>query len=115
MDKKKADQLASPEKTQRNTITTTNAPTKVSRILAFLVEGGSLNRFEAERLGDHCLNSTISALKNNWGIVFVCRDEKVTTHWGKSCHVTRYSLPDSRLDEARQVLEFMVAGRGCAA
>lgn len=71
MNKKKADQQASPQRSERNTITVANAPTKTSRILAYLVAGGSLNRFEAERLGDHCLNSTISALKHNWGSISI--------------------------------------------
>ncbi|MNR59524.1 hypothetical protein D3C85_1807950 [compost metagenome] len=79
------------------------------------MEGGSLNRFEAERLGDHCLHSTISALANRYGLLFIRRNEKVSTNWGDACDVVRYSLPESDLKVARQVLEFMVAGRRCAA
>lgn len=41
MNKKKADQQASPQRSGRNTITVANAPTKTSRILAYLVAGGS--------------------------------------------------------------------------
>lgn len=37
--------------------------TKRDAILAALRSGRGLNRFEAERLGDHCLNSTVSALR----------------------------------------------------
>lgn len=115
MDKKRADQQASPQKSQRNTITVANAPTKASRILAYLVAGGSLNRFEAERLGDHCLNSTISALKHNWGIDFLVVPERVPTRWGKGCDVNRYSIPESRRKRAQRALAMMTLNRRVAA
>ncbi|WP_371231477.1 hypothetical protein ACAW63_02605 [Pseudomonas sp. QE6] len=115
MDKKKADQQASPQVSQRNNITVANAPTKLSRVLAHLVAGGSLNRFEAERIGDHCLNSTISALANNWGIEFKRLPERVPTHWGKDCDVIRYSIPQSQLKRAQRALAMMVCDRRRAA
>ncbi|HEP9601796.1 TPA: hypothetical protein VDV81_001547 [Pseudomonas aeruginosa] len=115
MDKKKADQQASPQRSERNTITVANAPTKASRILAYLVAGGSLNRFEAERLGDHCLNSTISALKHNWGIDFDIVPERVPTRWGKGCDVNRYSIPESRRKRAQRALAMMTLNRRVAA
>ncbi|TLP74750.1 hypothetical protein FEA48_11085 [Pseudomonas nitroreducens] len=115
MDKKKADQQASPQNSQRNTITVANAPTKLSRVLAFLVAGGSLNRFEAERLGDHCLNSTISALKHNWGIHFQILPERVPTRWGKYCDVNRYSISESQLKRAQRALSMMTLNRRAAA
>lgn len=115
MDKKNADQQASPQNSQRNTITVANAPTKLSRVLAFLVAGGSLNRFEAERIGDHCLNSTISALKHNWGIDFLVVPERVPTRWGKSCDVNRYSIPESRRKRAQRALAMMTLNRRVAA
>ena len=40
----------------------TAAPTKEAVVLRALYEG-SLNRFEAERIGDHCVNSTVSELR----------------------------------------------------
>ncbi|WP_407733087.1 hypothetical protein [Pseudomonas citronellolis] len=115
MDKKKADQQASPQNSQRNTITVANAPTKLSRVLAFLVAGGSLNRFEAERIGDHCLNSTISALAHNWGIEFQRQPERVPTRWGKDCDVIRYSIPASQLKRAQRALAMMATTRRATA
>ncbi|MBV7586880.1 hypothetical protein KW851_28895 [Pseudomonas sp. PDM33] len=112
---KKADQQASPQCSERNTITVANAPTKVSRILAYLVAGGSLNRFEAERLGDHCLNSTISALKHDWGIHFQALPERVPTRWGKSCDVKRYSIPEPQRARAQRALSMMTLNRRVAA
>jgi len=38
-------------------------PSKTMSILAYFLAGATLNRFEAEPLGDHCLNSTISELR----------------------------------------------------
>jgi hypothetical protein len=50
----------------------------------------SLNRFEAERFGDHCLHSTVSTLKNQ-GHVIVNVWETVNTRF-KPTRVKRYSL-----------------------
>src|SRR5690606_2202371 len=36
---------------------------KWKRILKCMADAGHLTRFDAERLGDHCLNSTISRLQ----------------------------------------------------
>jgi hypothetical protein len=62
--------------------------TKESMILTVMREGQSLNRFEAERLGDHCLHSTISTLRNK-GYEFTDRWEWVRTRFGET-HVKRY-------------------------
>ncbi len=39
------------------------AELKWRRILVFFAQGGRLTRFDAEKLGDHSLNSTISNLE----------------------------------------------------
>ena len=49
---------------------TTKPLSKSARILKVMLDGGSLNRFDAEPVGDHCLNSTISTLKKSLWIVF---------------------------------------------
>lgn len=43
----------------------TNHTTKIDRVLAALKMPGGLNRFQAERIGDHCLNSTVAALRED--------------------------------------------------
>jgi hypothetical protein len=63
--------------------------TKESIILATLRAGQSLNRFEAESLGDHCLHSTIATLRNK-GYLFHDEWEYVLTRFGKEVHVKRY-------------------------
>ena len=68
---------------------TNDAKSKIARILIYLLNGGSLHRFEAERLGEHCLNSTISTLANRYGLNFHRASESVQNKWGAPCYVTR--------------------------
>jgi hypothetical protein len=66
---------------------------KHATILKAFLEGRSLNRFEAEALHDHCLNSTVSALQNNFGILIDRHWETVPCFNGKaSARVNRYRL-----------------------
>lgn len=86
-----------------------NAPSKASRILAFmLLPGNSLNRFEAERLGDHCLNSTISRFSNDHDLQFRRTSEQVPNAWGDPRPVIRYRLLDCQREKALAVLALMV-------
>ncbi|WP_409302882.1 hypothetical protein [Pseudomonas sp. KCJK8993] len=96
-------QRSSPSQGQSST----ESATKIARILAHLLTGASANRFEAEDLGDHCLNSTISVLANRHGLIFKRQPERVPNRWGKPGIVNRYSLPASEHDKARQVLAYL--------
>lgn len=85
-----------------------HAPTKISRVLAYLRHFGSLNRFEAARLvGDSCLNSTIPVLEGSYGLVFMHIPEKSPNNWGSPCEVTRYSLPAAEYEKADAALALM--------
>jgi hypothetical protein len=64
--------------------------TKEGTILAIMRAGHSLNRFEAERFGDHCLHSTIATLRGK-GYQFFDQWEWVPTRFGREVHVKRYS------------------------
>lgn len=64
--------------------------TKLARILAILRSGRSLNRFEAEAYGDHCLNSSVSALRADGNLIHG-EWERVPTRFGKKARVLRYS------------------------
>lgn len=99
----RSEEQSSPRKAD----STTKAPSKTARILSHLLAGASLNRFEAERLGDHCLNSTISALANVYLLSFKRQPERVPNRWGAPCNVTRYSLPPSEYKRACAVLASM--------
>lgn len=82
---KNAPKTESPESAKRQI-----KYTKESRILALLSER-SLNRFEAEAYGDHCLNSTISKLRAKGHIIHGEREE-VPTRFDDSTQVMRYHL-----------------------
>lgn len=64
--------------------------TKLARILAILRSGRSLNRFEAEAYGDHCLNSSVSALRADGNLIHD-QWERVPTRFGRKARVKRYS------------------------
>ncbi|MCU4674292.1 helix-turn-helix domain-containing protein [Catenovulum sp. 2E275] len=66
---------------------------KVGRVLYYLYQGGTLNRFEAgTKLHDTCLNSTISELKKKLGIIIDSHFEVITGYQGQKTKVKRYSL-----------------------
>ncbi|MFA7666366.1 MAG: helix-turn-helix domain-containing protein [Burkholderiaceae bacterium] len=63
--------------------------TKINRILNILRSGISLNRFEAARLGDSCLNSTVAVLRaEGFNIVGVW--EEVPNRFGGKTRCKRY-------------------------
>lgn len=68
--------------------------TKIGRILAEL-RVRSLNRFEAERIGDHCLHSTVAHLRAE-GHVIVDQWEEVPTRFGRPVRVKRYHFAGGR-------------------
>jgi hypothetical protein len=64
--------------------------TKESMILSAMRAGQSLNRFDAERLGDHVLPSTVAILRAK-GHLILGSWEKVPTRFGRTVRVRRYS------------------------
>lgn len=90
-----------------NDSTTTEGPSKIARVLAYFLTGASLNRFEAELIGDHCLPSTISDLVHDHGLSLNRMQERVPNRWGTPCNVTRYSLPADQYKPARAVLMYL--------
>lgn len=69
-----------------------NLQGKELAVYRYMVEHGSINRFEAVQVGDWCLNSTISVLRNRKGIKIVDKYEKVPTKWGRDTTAKRYKL-----------------------
>jgi hypothetical protein len=85
-------------------IKTIRPGTKEFMILNVLAADRSLNRFEAARLHDTCLNSTISTLQSK-GLCIHREWEKVPCVNGtKVVTVCRYSLPADELPKARRLL-----------
>lgn len=87
------------------------ADTKIARILDHLANGGSLNRFDAERLGDHCLNSTIAVLSGTYALNFIRQREKVPNRFGSATPVLRYRLSEKEQARARKLLA-VLKGKG---
>lgn len=85
-------------------MSTPKPESKKARMLRFFVAGTSLNTFEAEPLGDHCLNSTVSTLSNNYGLEFHRQWETVPSRFSKSTRVVRYRLAESSMDTAHTLL-----------
>lgn len=65
---------------------------------------GSLNRFEAERIGDHCLHTTVSTLSGKYGLRFERDWEAVPTRFGVRARVKRYWLATASRDAADGIL-----------
>ena len=82
---------ASPDKAAPRSETTSRHCTKKDAIRFALRHPHGLNRFEAERLGDHCLNSTVAelradgcAIRSQWEVVptrFNPRGVRVLRYW----------------------------------
>lgn len=79
--------------------------TKQATVLHYLTFDGSLNRFEAERINDHCLHSTISVLTNNYGIHFDRHFEEVPNNLGTLTRVKRYKVAPEGLEKAIKLLK----------
>ena len=80
-------------------------PKKIERILQALTDPKGLNRFEAEVIGCHCLNTTISALKRNHGLKASREWEEVPNRFGGITKCKRYWISASNLERANKLLE----------
>ncbi len=72
-----------------------NSHTTLGRITEAIKQPRCLNRFGAEKLGDHCLNSTVAVIRESCGDLLVQRWETVTTRLSPDgVRVYRYWLID---------------------
>lgn len=78
--------------------------TKQGRILRVLADGASLNRFEAERIGDHTLPSTISAIQSQHGLTISRVSERVPNNYGTATTCARYFLTRANMRKALRIL-----------
>lgn len=65
---------------------------KLQTLLIYFYEGGSLNRFEAEKLGCHCLNTSVHDIYRKWGLRLLRKTEKVPTRFRAKVRCCRYWL-----------------------
>ena len=78
--------------------------TKKFNIIQYFLKGLSLNRFEAEKLGDHCLHSTVSTLVNTLGLEIHRKWEVVLNRFGGTTRVKRYWFSESDIAKIRKIL-----------
>jgi hypothetical protein len=83
----------------------TSRKSKQATILLALYSGRSLNRFEAERLGDHTLPSSISSFVHCHRLTFERHSERVPNNYGSLTTVTRYRLADCSKERAANLLK----------
>lgn len=83
--------------------------TKIATILRLMLNSRvGANRFEAERIGDHCLHTTISTLANDYGLTFIRVWEQVPNRFGGKTRVVRYRLPTFERDRAAKLLDLLM-------
>lgn len=71
---------------------TEDSSNKINRVRTELTAPGGLNRFEAERIGDHCLNSTVAALRKRGDAILDVWETVPTRYSEKGVRVKRYRL-----------------------
>ena len=79
--------------------------TKKFNIIQYFLKGLSLNRFEAEKLGDHCLHSTVSTLVNTLGLEIHRKWEVVINRFGGTTRVKRYWFSESDIQKIKLLKE----------
>ena len=67
-------------------------PEKIARILHALATRDGLHRFEAMRLHDTALNSTVSTLRNHYRVRIDGEPITVAAYHGKDSPLVRYSI-----------------------
>ena len=78
--------------------------TKIFTILKHFATGRTLHRFQAEKIGDHTLNSSISGITRAYGLIFKSEWIKVPTNYDKPARVKKYWLEDEHLAKAQLLI-----------
>ena len=81
--------LSSPEKTQRGYPA---IGTKYYTMLEHFRLGGSINKFEAQHLGENCLGTTVGAMCGDFNLKVTRTFEKAKNTIGAYSRVIRYKL-----------------------
>lgn len=67
--------------------------TKLNSVIEALKQPRGLNRFEAEQIGDHCLNSTVAIVRDMYGDRLIQQWERVPSRFNPDgVRVYRYWL-----------------------
>lgn len=101
MKKKKATSKSCPKNPQSNS---NNKPGKLISILGHFARGKRLHRYQAEKLGDHCLHTSVSGLQLKHHIRFSRRRVKVPNRINIMTCVMLYWLEGKDLEQAREIV-----------
>ena len=84
--------------------------TKTLKIFAVLASGASLNRFQAEIIGDHALHSTVSTIQKKYGVTIKRKFINVKTRFTEKTPVCKYWIAPDAQASARDIVlnEFVV-------
>lgn len=100
-------EAANQDALQERSNDTTGQPVKdnkITRVLALLAAGRSINRLEVLAHGDTVLNSTISTLRNSHGLA-ISDEWEMHTGPNGSAPVKRYWIPEgAAMEQAQQLL-----------
>ena len=75
--------------------------TKTFTVIKYFATGGTLHRFQAERIGDHVLPSTMFVINRDYGLSFNSEWVDVPTNFAKPVRVKKYWLEGDSLNMAR--------------
>ncbi|QEQ97322.1 hypothetical protein [Neptunomonas concharum] len=106
---------AAPTTEATSTTDDTRPPTKLERVLTWLVEHGSINRLEAEKapIFDHALPSTMSnEIKKRLGLEFTSVLEKSTGFNGMGAYYKRYKFTFTSSQAAKKIINNLRKKRG---
>lgn len=90
-------------------------PTKRETVLAWLIDeserGSKVTRFDAEYIGDHVLNTSVSDIERLDGVTINRQPTKRPTRFGKPVDCYEYWIAESELMNARKALTTKQARR----
>jgi len=90
-------------------------PTKRETVLAWLIDeserGSKVTRFDAEHIGDHCFNSTVSEIESLDSVKISRQKTKRPTRFGRLTDCNEYWISESELVIARKALSVKQARR----
>ena len=92
--------LSSPAQTQRGY---PGIGTKYYKILEHFRLGGSINKFEAQHLGENCLGTTVGAMCGDFNLEVTRVFEKAKNTIGAYSRVIRYKLTKQDMIKINQV------------
>lgn len=77
---------------------------KLKRMLRHFAMGDRLHRFDAERLGDHVLPTTVSGLQSTHKVYFNRKRIKIPNRFGAETSVCEYWLEGDQLRKAQLIV-----------